>query len=258
VNDLIKPLSSAAHTDPPKDVFNPTISAVTAANLATPICAEHEAARTSVRQAVAHAIRAGELLLQAKAQLEHGAFGPWLAANVGFSERTARGYMRLAGLDESKRQRVADLSLREALASLAQRPDPKSDPADEYSRWFPAPHHFGLPLRVLERGGSFGGLLPDGRPIAVYESARNAGYWFVDVVDVEGGFIEGMKKPIKASCIGLMLEHYAVQSDMVWYRLESDAKINVPFWDVPRPKAWVRVLDELTSDNDDIGKKAAR
>jgi len=256
VNHLIKPLSSAAHTDESKDVFNPTMSAVTAADLATEICAEHEAARRSAGNALAHAMRAGELLLRAKAQLEHGAFGPWLEANVGFSDRTARGYMRLAGLDEAKRQRVADLSLRKALASVAETPESKLDEANDYSRWFPAPHTFGLPLRLLERGGSFCGLLPDGRPIAVYESARHAGYWFVDVVDAEGGFIEGMKKPIKASCIGLMLKHYAIQPDMVWYRFKSDAAINVPFWDIPGPKVCVPVRDELTSDEED--RKAAR
>jgi hypothetical protein len=88
---------------------------------------EHQAAQRCASEAVAHAIRAGELLLQAKAALPHGAFGPWLSANVDFSDRTARGYMRLAGLDEAKRQRVADLSLRGALRSLA----PPKPPADD-------------------------------------------------------------------------------------------------------------------------------
>ena len=55
-------------------------------------------------------MRAGELLIEAKAALTHGAFGPWLAANVAFSVRTARGYMALARMDEGKRRRVAVLS----------------------------------------------------------------------------------------------------------------------------------------------------
>lgn len=90
---------------------------------ASEIQAEHDAARRCASEAVAHAIRAGEMLLQVKAALPHGAFGPWLAANVDFSDRTARGYMRLAGLDEAKRQRVADLSLRGALAAIADQRD---------------------------------------------------------------------------------------------------------------------------------------
>ncbi len=93
------------------------MSTIIVADLAPAIRAEHEAAQTSARQAVAHAIRAGELLLQAKAALPHGEFGPWLTANVEFSERTAQGYMRLARecADPTKAQRVADLSLRGAL-----------------------------------------------------------------------------------------------------------------------------------------------
>lgn len=99
--------------------MNAAANAVTNTEIAVRIRAEHEAAQASAREAVAHAIRAGELLIEAKAALQHGQFGPWLAANVAFSERTARGYMRLAGLDEAKRQRVADMSLRGALRSLA-------------------------------------------------------------------------------------------------------------------------------------------
>lgn len=82
---------------------------------ATEIRTEHEAAQRCASEAVAHAIRAGELLLEAKAALPHGEFGAWLAANVECSARTAQGYIRLAKLDDEKRNAVADLSLRSAL-----------------------------------------------------------------------------------------------------------------------------------------------
>jgi CBS domain-containing protein len=63
--------------------------------------------------AVGHAIRAGELLTEAKAQVEHGEWLPWLEANFPGSERTARNYMRL-GRESAT---VADLpTVREALA----------------------------------------------------------------------------------------------------------------------------------------------
>jgi hypothetical protein len=95
------------------------MNAVVNTDVAVRICAEHEAAQASARDAVVHAIRAGELLIAAKAGLPHGEFGAWLAANVSFSERTAQGYMRLARLEPAKAQRVADLSLRVALRTLA-------------------------------------------------------------------------------------------------------------------------------------------
>ncbi len=89
-----------------------------ATDLASSIRAEHEAAQAAALSAVAHAIRAGELLIEAKAALPHGEFGAWLAVNVSFSERTAQGYMKLARLSAEKRNGVADLSLRDALATL--------------------------------------------------------------------------------------------------------------------------------------------
>lgn len=60
------------------------------------IAAEHEKAQASATAAVAHAIRAGELLLRAKEQLPHGQWLPWLSANCSFSERTAQRYIRAA------------------------------------------------------------------------------------------------------------------------------------------------------------------
>lgn len=93
-------------------VATTTTSLVT---LVQDIRAEHKAAQDHQRQSVEHAIRCGELLLQAKTQVGHGGWTTWLAVNVKFSETAARGYMRLAGIDETKRQRVADLTLREAL-----------------------------------------------------------------------------------------------------------------------------------------------
>jgi hypothetical protein len=87
--------------------------------IAVAIRDSHEAAQVAARDAVTYAIRAGELLLKAKAECGHGSFGSWLAANVSFSPRTAQGYMRLASLDPSKAKRVADLSLRAALKTLS-------------------------------------------------------------------------------------------------------------------------------------------
>jgi hypothetical protein len=65
--------------------------------LATAINAAHEAAIGAARSALQHARRAGELLIEAKAGVEHGAWLPWLSEhcpNIGV--RQAQKYMKLA------------------------------------------------------------------------------------------------------------------------------------------------------------------
>jgi hypothetical protein len=87
--------------------------------LATLIQQRHEAVAASLKEAVSNAIAAGELLLEAKKQVGHGEWLPWLAENCDISERTAQAYMRLARAPLEMRNAVADLPLREALAAIA-------------------------------------------------------------------------------------------------------------------------------------------
>ena len=96
-------------------------------SLAADINTEHAAAYGKAREALQHARRAGELLIEAKVGLSHGEWLPWLRAHCDFSERTAQGYMRLASRWpelESKSATAADLPLRNALKALA---EPASD-----------------------------------------------------------------------------------------------------------------------------------
>ncbi|MDE2453190.1 MAG: hypothetical protein KGL43_06320 [Burkholderiales bacterium] len=113
------------------------------------IVAAHKAVAGALRDAVGHAITAGELLLKAKAEMPHGEFGSWCAA-LPVSATTARGYMRLARLDPKKRQRVADMPLRAALLEIAA---PRPEAATPY-----------IPL------GSFG--------MVSWDDAANTRYWF--------------------------------------------------------------------------------
>jgi phage N-6-adenine-methyltransferase len=79
---------------------------------------EHSLARQSGEAMFEHAFRAGEALNAAKAQIPHGDWLSWLAANFRASERLAQMYMRVA----SNPQRVSDLeepSLRKALTAVA-------------------------------------------------------------------------------------------------------------------------------------------
>lgn len=71
----------------------------------------------ALRAALGHAIRVGDLLIEAKALIAHGAWLPWLSAHFRGSARTARAWMQLAR--ESKTATVADLGVRAALAALA-------------------------------------------------------------------------------------------------------------------------------------------
>ena len=65
-------------------------------DLAARIRAEHDAAGDAIKRGVEHAIAAGALLIEAKAQLRHGQWSPWLKQHCGLSERSAQRYMRIA------------------------------------------------------------------------------------------------------------------------------------------------------------------
>jgi hypothetical protein len=87
--------------------------------LAARIRTYHEATTAALKASVVNAMAAGDLLIEAKAQLKHGQWLPWLEANCAMSERTARLYMRLARYrPEIENGSVADLSLRGAIALI--------------------------------------------------------------------------------------------------------------------------------------------
>ncbi len=65
------------------------------------------AARTSLEKAM----RVGELLAGIKAGLSHGKWLPWVAANLPFTDRTARNYLRVfEKRDKIKSESVSDLT----------------------------------------------------------------------------------------------------------------------------------------------------
>jgi hypothetical protein len=125
-------------------------------DFAPAIVAAHAAASGAMREGVAHAVRAGELLAQAKAALPHGRFGVF-CAGLPFGATTARAYMRLACLDAEKRQRVADMPLRLALAALTKLRSPALDSGE---------HRAGIVIQ----SGSFG--------VSMWRDAADAIFWF--------------------------------------------------------------------------------
>lgn len=98
-----------------------TYKSVSLANLGTEINDSHAQAILHAGEAMNHALRCGDLLIKAKATVQHGHWLPWLRENIAFSERTAQGYMRIAQRYSSLRKRdsVADLNVRGVLQELA-------------------------------------------------------------------------------------------------------------------------------------------
>ena len=91
------------------------------ADLAARIVAEHTAIHGLLSDSIRRAISAGELLIEAKAMVQHGQWLPWLRDHCKISERTAQLYMRCAKnrVEIEKSATVADLTLNEAAALLA-------------------------------------------------------------------------------------------------------------------------------------------
>jgi hypothetical protein len=65
----------------------------------------------NLRQSLDDAIRIGQLLTEQKETLPHGDFGKWIEANLPFTDRTARNYMRLhRDRERLKTETVSDLT----------------------------------------------------------------------------------------------------------------------------------------------------
>jgi hypothetical protein len=93
-------------------------------DLAGRINAEHAACMAAARDAVIRAIEVGRLLAEAKQQVRHGGWEPWVEANCAFGVRQAQSYMRAYHnrglLEEQIRSGASHLTgLRGAMAMLA-------------------------------------------------------------------------------------------------------------------------------------------
>ena len=109
--------------------------------LAGEIIRTNQLVEESKNKAIHYAIECGAALIEAKSLCKHGEWGVWLKNNCSVSERTTQIYMKLATeyplLENSNPQRVADLSIREAIKLLS---EPKETevygvtlrPVDEY------------------------------------------------------------------------------------------------------------------------------
>ena len=90
-------------------------------SLADQINNEHRMGELAARDAIEHAIKAGELLIQAKAQVKHGEWLPWVRKTLTVTPRQAQKYIRVANHKEklANTSESSHLSINEALAVLA-------------------------------------------------------------------------------------------------------------------------------------------
>jgi len=109
---------------------------VASASLAREINAEHRAFTAALKKTLEHAIRAGELLTEAKSKCPHGSFMEWVAENFDGSYSTASTYMRLYKDRDELRAKVTasvDLSISGALKALsAPEPEVAVDALDSF------------------------------------------------------------------------------------------------------------------------------
>ena len=202
-------------------------------NLAAQINDAHRACERAVRDGLGHAIEAGNLLIEVKKQVGHGGFLDWLKSNIDFSERTARGYMRVA----RNRQRVADMSLRDALKSLAEPSRRADDPVAVQHDDEAAEIEMHLARQPTMRSEALS-MLTGGRPpidppgagCALYAASGRYTCWIMPAVqegfyhiattfshnpDGTGGvFVEGTKKPIRGDGLRHFIEGTIFRSEL--------------------------------------------
>jgi hypothetical protein len=90
-------------------------------DLATRINAAHEEVKNSIRRGAEHAIKAGQLLLQAKEIVGHGVFLEWVGEHCHCTPRTAQLYMKLAKEKDKlapNAKSISHLTLTEAMEML--------------------------------------------------------------------------------------------------------------------------------------------
>src|SRR6516162_4282316 len=67
--------------------------------------------RDKVKRTIEDIIEVGNDLLAVREALPHGQFGPWLAAEFGWTERTARNSMAVAERFGPKTEIISDLTI---------------------------------------------------------------------------------------------------------------------------------------------------
>ncbi|MBP6853634.1 MAG: DUF3102 domain-containing protein [Rhodoferax sp.] len=167
---------------------------------AADISRHHDLARSKATEAIAHAMEAGKLLLQAKDSLAHGTWGAWLQSNVTVTPRQAQRYMALAqGKPSPLRVIAKNDTVSHLLASQAAAP---------VQTWAPTPGHW---MHATTDEAAWW----------VVPSLEHPGFFHVSKIhslstpeptdQVEGwdgaSIFDGTKRPVRADVVELFLQH---------------------------------------------------
>lgn len=153
-------------------------------SLAETIIAEHQTIGRLLGKSLDHARRAGEALLQVKQTLPHGQFTAWVLENCGFTDRTARSYMKVAtgwGKIAEERKRASGLdSVREAVKFLSE-PDEVPAAPSLVPRYPKDIRRADISPEALEDwepqvGEAVIGMLPDGRTLMIESDGDSTEY----------------------------------------------------------------------------------
>jgi hypothetical protein len=120
-------------------------------SLAARIEAAHLAGHEAARSAIEHAITCGQLLLEAKAQVAHGEWLPWIEANLSFGVRQVQKYVRIAKHADKLSNATSNshLSIDGALTAFSTSHALRVMGSSVSDEWYTPPHIFGLALDVM-------------------------------------------------------------------------------------------------------------
>jgi hypothetical protein len=243
----------------PNEVIPARVEAAPAslAELARQINQEHEGCEQSLRAGLQHALNAGKLLLEAKRKVGHGGWGDWLKANVTFSDRTARGYMKVARevptLEESKRQRVAVLPLRDALKELARVPAAEaavslSEAGAENLDMLQSLSEMGYPPdpSLVPKAGHCLWFITPGRHLWI-EPSDDPSYFYVTLhhfsEDEDKDFSRSTRSPVLAEAIPCYVEHFGAREvvTLAIHRVELEREgLDYNHWLYSSREEWER------------------
>jgi hypothetical protein len=104
--------------------------------LAARIQQEHAACASALQRGLDHAVAAGKLLIEAKAQIPHGQWLAWLRDHCKIPVRTAQRYMEVAPYAaEIKNDKLAHLTGDAVSALAAPRPPDQAETEEELMAW---------------------------------------------------------------------------------------------------------------------------
>jgi hypothetical protein len=92
------------------------------ARVAEQVRSSAQRVRDKVKRTIEDIIEVGKDLLAVREALPHGQFSPWLAAEFGWTERTARNFMAVAERFGTKTEMISDLTIQPTAAYLLAAP----------------------------------------------------------------------------------------------------------------------------------------